>query len=177
MNVDLVNGIREGATTTEAPNATERGAPYASKKLAVFALAGLSGLFLVSALFKPSTGEYFTVCGFKNLTGLPCPGCGLTHSFCALTQGDIAGGFAFNLLGPLLYLALIVLWIRSMCVLLDRTEVVRRYDEFAARFSLVRMYAIAFAVYGIGRIAYLLIFDPHPLPQSPLARFVASLIH
>ena len=61
-----------------------------------------------------------------------------------------------------------------MCVLLDRTELVRRYDEFAARFSLVRMYAIAFGVYGIVRIVYLLMFDP--LPQSPLSRFVASLI-
>jgi hypothetical protein len=99
----------------------------------------------------------------------------LTHSFCALTQGDIGGAFTFNLLGPLLYLALIVLWIRSICVLLDRTELVRRYDEFAARFSLVRMYAIAFGVYGIVRIVYLLMFDP--LPQSPLSKFVASLIH
>lgn len=175
MNVELVNEIKNGSTPLETADASARIAPYASKKLAVFALAGLSALFLVSAFFKPSTGEYFTICGFKNLTGLPCPGCGLTHSFCALTQGDIGGAFGFNLLGPLLYLALIILWIRSICVLLDRTELVRRYDEFAARFSLVRMYAIAFAVYGIVRIVYLLMFDP--LPQSPLSRFVASLMH
>lgn len=175
MNVELVNGIRDDSQPAEIADARARLAPYASKKLAVFALAGLSALLLVSAFFKPSTGEYLTICGFKNLTGLPCPGCGLTHSFCALTQGDIGGAFAFNLLGPLLYLALIILWIRSICVLLDRTEMVRRYDEFAARFSLVRMYAIAFGVYGIVRIVYLLMFDP--LPQSPLSRFVASLMH
>ena len=175
MNVELVNGIRDDSQPAETADARAQRAPYASKKLAVFALAGLSALFLISAFFKPSTGEYFTICGFKNLTGLPCPGCGLTHSFCALTQGDIGGAFTFNLLGPLLYLALIVLWIRSICVLLDRTEPVRRYDEFAARFSLVRMYAIAFGVYGIVRIVYLLMFDP--LPQSPLSKFVASLMH
>jgi len=175
MNVELVNEIRDDSQPAETADARARTAPYASKKLAVLAFAGLSALFLISAFFNPSTGEYFTICGFKNFTGLPCPGCGLTHSFCALTQGDIGGAFAFNLLGPLLYLALIVLWIRSMCVLLDRTELVRRYDEFAARFSLVRMYAIAFGVYGIVRIVYLLMFDP--LPQSPLSRFVASLMH
>ena len=166
MNVELVNEIRGDSIAAEIPSVTERVAPYASKKLAVFALAGLSALFLVSAFFKPSTGEYFTICGFKNLTGLPCPGCGLTHSFCALTQGDIGGAFTFNLLGPLLYLALIALWIRSICVMLDRTELVRRYDEFAARFSLVRMYAIAFGVYGIVRIVYLLMFDPLPQDQE-----------
>ena len=175
MNVELVNEIRDGSQPTETADARARLAPYASTKLAVFALAGLSALFLVSAFFKPSTGEYFTICGFKNLTGLPCPGCGLTHSFCALTQGDIGGAFSFNLLGPLLYLALVAVWGRSMCVMLDRTALVRRYDEFVARFSLVRMYAIAFGVYGIVRIVYLLMFDP--LPQSPLSRFVASLIH
>ena len=175
MNVELLNGIRDDSQPAATTDATVRVAPYASKKLAVFALVGLSALFLISAFFKPSTGEYFTICGFKNLTGLPCPGCGLTHSFCALTQGDIGGALGFNLLGPLLYLALIVVWIRSVCVLLDRTELVRRYDEFASRVSLVRMYAIAFAVYGIVRIVYLLMFDP--LPQSPLSRFVASLIH
>lgn len=175
MNVELVNGVTDDSQPLKATDASARIAPYASKRLAVFALAGLSALFLISAFFKPSTGEYFTICGFKNLTGLPCPGCGLTHSFCAFTQGDIGGAFAFNLMGPLLYLALIVLWIRSMCVLFNQTELVRRYDEFAARVSLVRMYAIAFAVYGIVRIAYLLIFGP--LPPSPLSKFVASLIH
>jgi len=175
MNVELVNGIRDDGQPAETADARTRIAPYASKRLAVFALAGLSTLFLVSAFFKPSTGEYFTICGFKNLTGLPCPGCGLTHSFCALTHGDVSGAFAFNLLGPVLYLALIVLWIRSICVLLDRTALVRRYDEFATRFGLVRMYAISFGAYGIVRIGYLLMFDP--LPQSPLSKFVASLIH
>lgn len=174
MNVEPVNGISDDSQKLETTDASARIAPYASKRLAVFTLAGLSALFLISALFKPSAGEYFTICGFKNLTGLPCPGCGLTHSFCALTQGDIGGAFAFNLVGPLLYLALILLWIRSMCVLLDRTALVRICDGFATRFSLVRMYAIAFAVYGIVRIAYLLIFGP--LPQSPLSKFVASLM-
>jgi hypothetical protein len=150
---------------------------YASKKLALFAVVGLSALFLFSAVFRPAAGEYFTVCGFKNFTGLPCPGCGLTHSFCALAKGDVGDAFGFNLLGPLLFLSLMVLWARALCVLLDRSELVRSYDRLAARLNLVRAFAYAFAVYGAGRIAYILMFDPNPLRGSPLSRLVASLIH
>src|SRR5215471_21327843 len=84
-----------------------------SKKLAIFAFAGLLAVFVTSILLRPPATEYFTLCGFKNLTGLPCPGCGLTHSFCALAKGDIGSAIGFNLLGPFLFLALFVLWIRS----------------------------------------------------------------
>src|SRR6266498_299329 len=87
-----------------------------SKRLAVFGVAGLLAVFLASALFRPPAGDYFTVCGFKNFTGLPCPGCGLTHSFCALGKGEINEAFGFNALGPPLFLVFVLLWIRSACV-------------------------------------------------------------
>ena len=130
-----------------------------SRRLAVLGMAGLSAVFLVSLLISLPEREYFTICGFKTLTGLPCPGCGLTHSFCALGKGDVSGAFGFNLLGPPLFVALVLLWIRSGCVLLNRTAVVDRLDRFARRFNLVKAFAIAFAVYGIARIMYLLAYQ------------------
>ena len=35
-------------------------------------------------------------CGFRVLTGLPCPLCGGTHACAALVQGDVAGAWAAN---------------------------------------------------------------------------------
>lgn len=35
-------------------------------------------------------------CGFRALTGWPCPLCGGTHACAALVQGDWAGAWAFN---------------------------------------------------------------------------------
>jgi len=47
-------------------------------------------------------------CSFHNMTGLPCPGCGLTRSLVAAVHGDISGSLAFHRLGllTLLYILL-----------------------------------------------------------------------
>lgn len=151
-----------------------------SRKLAALSLAGLSLVFLASVVFKPGaagpSGDYFTVCGFKNMTGLPCPGCGLTHSFCALGKGDLPSAFAFNALGPLLFLGLALIWARAALVLASKTEAVDAIDRWTWQFKLVRNFVIAFGVFGLARILYIvLILRPENLGQTPLMRLVARL--
>jgi hypothetical protein len=43
------------------------------------------------------------MCHWKRLTGLDCPGCGLTRCFIALAHGDIAAAWRFNPAGILLF--------------------------------------------------------------------------
>lgn len=43
------------------------------------------------------------LCTFKRVTGLDCPGCGLTRSFISLGHGDLARAWAYNPAGLLLY--------------------------------------------------------------------------
>lgn len=152
-----------------------------SKTLAAFAVVMLSGVFLASTLLSlppaNSNEPYFTICGFKNFTGLPCPGCGLTHSFCALGEGDLAGAFSFNLLGPPLFLLFVLVWVRSACVLLNKHKPVSAFDRMAERFQLVRVFLVAFAVFGAARIIYLLIRYPELVRDSPLSRVGAGLFH
>ena len=152
-----------------------------SKMLAGFALFMLTGVFLVSLMLSLpyySLGEtYFTICGFKNFTGLPCPGCGLTHSFCALGKGDIPGAFGFNLLGPPLFITFVLVWIRSACVLLNKSRPVLMFDRIADRFRLVRTFLIAFAVFGVARIIYVLIYYPQLAHDSPMAKLVGKLFN
>lgn len=38
-------------------------------------------------------------CMFKNLTGYPCPGCGLSRSLVSVLHGDPAAGFTYHRLG------------------------------------------------------------------------------
>lgn len=49
----------------------------------------------VYALFCTYTHIYIP-CVFNLVTGLKCPGCGITHCFLALLQGDLSGAFEAN---------------------------------------------------------------------------------
>jgi len=56
----------------------------------------------VVALINPSASNMFPVCPLLTLTGLACPGCGLTRGFHALFHGDLIAALDFN--------ALILIW-------------------------------------------------------------------
>lgn len=162
-NLEMAQQIsNQGAPPVEPP----------SRKLALFGFVGLLFVFLASFLFRLPAGDYFTICGFKSLTNLPCPGCGLTHSFCALGKGDVADAFGFNLLGPPLFFVLFLLWVRSGGVLLNRMAAVQRLDRMAGRLNIVRAFAIGFVVYGIARIAYLVAYHPMTFRDSPLSQLI-----
>ena len=73
-------------------------------------LALCGSVVLVALLLTPSPDavslfghEIPIVCGFRRLTGLPCPGCGLTRSFAFAAHLQIAAAFRAHLLGPVLF--------------------------------------------------------------------------
>jgi len=41
-------------------------------------------------------GTHYTICLLKNLTDIPCPGCGGTRATLALAKGHFAEAFSFN---------------------------------------------------------------------------------
>jgi hypothetical protein len=73
---------------------TERG--VAGVTLGVFAI----GCFLVG-FFNPSTTGFFPACPLLQVTGMACPGCGLTRGFHALFHGDIWTAISYNALIPI----------------------------------------------------------------------------
>jgi Protein of unknown function (DUF2752) len=64
----------------------------AQPSLAIFA-GVIIGMAIVGTLafvffFNPSTHGFYPVCLFHQLTGLNCPGCGMTRALYALLHGD-----------------------------------------------------------------------------------------
>ncbi len=57
---------------------------------------GAVAVLAISAFYKPETLPHFPLCSFKLATGRPCPGCGLTRAFCAISHGRFADAFYFN---------------------------------------------------------------------------------
>lgn len=58
------------------------------------------GVSLFVATNHPNTYVYFPKCQLHSLTGLHCPGCGLTRSVHALLNGDVSQATAYNVLWP-----------------------------------------------------------------------------
>lgn len=73
-------------------------------------VAGLVGLLV--ARYVPVARLPFWGCGFRRLTGLPCPGCGLTRVADRLSHFHLRGAFDANPLGTVAALgfAAIAVW-------------------------------------------------------------------
>ncbi len=75
------------------------------------ALAAAAGALSLGWL-SLSTLKAPTLCLFKLLTGIPCPGCGITHALLAAFRGQWAASAAYHPLG-LPFLALWTAWLLS----------------------------------------------------------------
>lgn len=75
---------------------------------------------VVGFLFDPVKSNFLPVCPLYSLTGLACPGCGLTRGFHALFHGDVITALDFNLLLPIwaviigyVFISLVLLAVRG----------------------------------------------------------------
>lgn len=67
----------------------------------------LVGVLMTASFTEAPAHLSLSPCAFYNLTGLPCPACGLTRGFVALGHGHMAASFAWHPLAPVLYAALL----------------------------------------------------------------------
>jgi len=77
-------------------------------------LAGTLGILALAAWMDPTPEsvswlgfEVPILCVFRRVTGIPCPGCGLTRSFAFFMHGDWMSALQANLLSPLVFLAVV----------------------------------------------------------------------
>jgi hypothetical protein len=72
-----------------------------------------SSVLLISYFYQAEANPKTSLCMFYNLTSLPCPGCGLTRSFCSIAKGQLFLSFYFHSLGPLMFIGTLFAWIFS----------------------------------------------------------------
>src|SRR5262245_38230563 len=98
--------------TTDEERTTEQAGPsrltWGVRSALVFVVVLLTGLFSVAIWLDPydAAGKARTIethrqlglpeCTFKNLTGKPCPSCGMTTSFSLLIHGDPVNAWKAN---------------------------------------------------------------------------------
>lgn len=72
-------------------------------------LASAGGILLLTELRLHSVPN-LSLCLFRRLTGVPCPGCGLTRAVAALIRGDWHEALALHPLAPLVVAEVGVGW-------------------------------------------------------------------
>lgn len=113
--------------------------------LAVVAMALIAGVWVLRSFDPDATGSLFPRCLFLAMTGLYCPGCGVTRALHALAHLDLPRALAMN---PLVVLALPVLGAMTVHAVLGRTA--RPEAPWRVLFD-GRAWIAAFVLFGIAR--------------------------
>ena len=95
------------ASATAAPISTHRGSRAGPLVAAGLAVAGA----VYVGVRNPATQGGFLPCPFHALTGLWCPGCGMTRALHQLLRGDVAGALSANLFLPVVLVVGIWTWL------------------------------------------------------------------
>jgi len=74
----------------------------------------LAPVFLLASVFLPTDGLGVDVCLMHRLTGLPCPGCGLTRSITCITHGELSKAAAYHPFGLVIWIFLVTLTVYSL---------------------------------------------------------------
>lgn len=122
-------------------------------------LAGLSGVVLwLGASGTKQIREQLPACPFKTLTGLDCPGCGVTRAGYSITHGDILAAIDHNALvvaGPLIA---VVLWLVA-----TKTRWLPKLGNFIKNKPTITFVAIA-AAFWVARL----------IPAAPFSYLASS---
>ncbi len=113
-----------------------------------FALIGVVG-FAIARWVPIATLIPFWGCGFRKLTGIPCPGCGLTRVADRFAHFHFIGAFKANPLGTFaaaLFAGAIVLSFAHLAFRVPVPEVVMTDREWKrARWAVVALFAVNYA--------------------------------
>lgn len=152
--MNMSTGIQEAEGDTNFYQSLS--SAWTERRLAWVVFVCLSAMFLVSMVWRVPDESTFILCPFRMVTGLLCPGCGMTRAFCALGHGELRRAIHFNALSPLLYLSLIVVWVGAAATVfnLPRVRVVvmrlRPNPAFSVVIlALVLVWWVARLVWGI----------------------------
>jgi hypothetical protein len=92
-------------------------------------------------------------CGFHAMTGLPCPGCGLTRSVMALFQGHVTDSFLLHPFGPPLLAALIVALVAGVLPAPARHRLARAIETVEAKTGITLLALVVFMLMWTLRIS------------------------
>jgi Protein of unknown function (DUF2752) len=90
-------------------------------------------------------------CPFLALTGLPCPGCGMTRSCTCLLRGQLQQSLSFHAFGPLIMIVGLVGLSGSLLPDAPRTRFIRFLQHWDSRLRFSPLTLGALIIYSLTR--------------------------
>jgi hypothetical protein len=114
----------------------------------------LALLVMVGATFFPVAGLSVDLCPVHRVTGLPCPGCGLSRALAAASQGDFGAALGLNPFVVFVWPLFLTLALLAFAPGSVRTQVAAALDARGPRLSAAyRVVLTAFLAFGVLRFA------------------------
>ena len=137
--------------------------PVGGGSMSLYIALQLMGVLalLLSALFPSGNAPSLWQCPFERAFDLPCPGCGLTRAFCAISHGEFGAAWAFN---PFAY----VFYVGAVCAILWPLVIWRHpeWERVVSNSRTVTTGAVLLVgtmwIFGLVRIVYMLIARQAP---------------
>lgn len=108
-------------------------------------IIALIGIILVK-VYNPEEKSFFIPCMLYKLTGIKCPGCGMTRSVHYLVNGNIKQAIWYNLmLIPLIVLVIYSLY-RYILFLVKNEPIINKLLE-----NLLKVFLVIIVLFGVTR--------------------------
>jgi len=129
--------------------------PAAQERHSRGPVSALAGAALLATLIVGRLGlPDVPLCWFRFLTGLPCPGCGLTRSVFAIGGGNFAAAWQSNPFGYVVYGVLVVLFLSPLLArVAPRLTALLESNRFIYVFAMVNFTGLL--VFGLVRLVLL----------------------
>jgi hypothetical protein len=136
---------------------------WTSRLVFIVCALGLFAVFVTAAMLEPNPLGHSThtqlglaPCGFLAVSGLPCPGCGLTTCFSHMVRFEIYDAARANPFGIPLFISFVLAFLYSIVGAWKGWSVMESIYEFHMDWICIGLSACAMVVWG-GRIATILI--------------------
>lgn len=109
----------------------------------------------VALITTVSLGIVGWPCPLLHLTGVPCPGCGLTRATNLLLRGQVNEALRFHAFAPVVLLGLIFLSATVVLPESTRSSWLNRVDRLEQKTKLVFILLVALIIYWLVRVLFL----------------------
>ena len=113
-------------------------------------LAGAAGLQLTLVSFSLPGW----VCPIFHITGIPCPGCGLSRAIMLLLRGDLRGSLRYHAFAPIFLLTIVAVILASILPGSITEPVVSKAEELEGKTRLTTIILIGLMLYWLARLLF-----------------------